>query len=98
MTDMTVANTIRDQIGRKACYMMGAKNFVGSATGLTFKIGRNAGKVTHITITVTPEDTYDIEFVACRGVNVRTIKEVKGYYVDMMHAVISETTGMALSI
>jgi hypothetical protein len=62
MTDLTVANTIREQIGHKALYMIGAKNFIGSRNSLTFRIMRNEMKVTYITVTLNGNDYYDVDF------------------------------------
>jgi len=62
MTDLTVANTIREQIGHKALYMIGAKNFIGSENSLTFRIMRNEMKVTYITVTLNGNDYYNVDF------------------------------------
>jgi hypothetical protein len=98
MTDMTIANTIRSQIGRKALFMLGAKNLVGSKDGLTFKVGRNAKGVTHVKVTLTPLDLYNVEFIRVWGTKITPKAECAGIYVDMLHAAIEEHTGMYTSL
>ena len=63
MTDLIVAKTIVAQLGGERFVMMtGAKNFVGSAYSVTFKVGSNPKRVTHVRITLTPEGLYDMTF------------------------------------
>jgi hypothetical protein len=63
VTDLTVAKTILAQLGGERFVMMtGATNFVGSADSLTFKVGRNPERVTHVRVTLTPDDLYDVTF------------------------------------
>ena len=65
-SDLEVARTIASQIGRGSMRMLGAKDFVGDSKSLTFRVGRNAKGVTHIKITLDPDDTYTVEFFAVR--------------------------------
>jgi hypothetical protein len=98
MADMTVANEIARQIGGKAFYMMGSrKTLVGGENDLSFKVMRNAEKVTHVRVTLNAADTYDVEFIRCWGTKApKTLKSVKGVYNDMLKEVISVGTGLAL--
>lgn len=62
-----IAETIRQQIGRGAFVMMGAKNLIrfnseGQGVGLQFKIGRNAKRVQYVEIALRGDDTYSVEF------------------------------------
>jgi len=95
MTDLTVAKTIKNQIGTKACFMYGAKNFVGSETSLTFRIGRNAINCNCIRITLNGLDLYDIEYLAIRGVTVKEKATSSNVYNDQLNEVISSVTGLA---
>jgi len=58
-----VANIIRDQIGGKALFMLGAKNLLahGEENALSFRI-RGSKKVNYIKISLTPSDLYTMEF------------------------------------
>ena len=82
MTDMTVAKTIHQQIGHKAMTMIGAKNFVGGDNALGFKIGRNAGKWTHIRVELTGADLYKMTFFRFWGTDIKAQEAVDGLYFD----------------
>ena len=95
-----------EQIGSPAFFMMGAKN-LGFSTDdkgrptLSWKVGRNAKSVTHVSIALNADDTYSVEFIR---VNMRAkemrkvISEALRIYVDMLHASIEHGTGLALSL
>lgn len=89
-----VAETIRQQIGHKALYMIGAKNLLAHDDALSFKIGRNSKSVNYVKITLTPADLYDVKFswVTKNGEKVRSSEE--GIYCDMLHGAIERNTGM----
>lgn len=91
---------IYKQLGNKALVMMGAKNQTYSTKEgfISFKVVRNAGKVTHIKISLNGLDLYNIEFLKIRAGKVTTISEFEGVYNDQMHGVIEEQTGMYLSL
>ena len=95
---MTTAKIIAEQIGKRAFFMMGAKNLVDVGNGLTWKVGRNDNGVTHVTVTLTPLDFYDLKFQRVRGTKVVTTAEVKGIYADMVHRTIEQHTGLRLSL
>ena len=93
-----VAETIRKQIGNKALFMMGAKNLVAGDDYLSFRIGRNSKGINYIKITLNRMDLYNIEFGAIRGMDYKVKYEAKDVYVDMLHNVIENHTGMYLSL
>jgi hypothetical protein len=97
MTDMTVAETIRTQIGRQAFYMYGLKknSLVGSENSLTFRLGRNRINCNCIRITLNSLDLYDIEYLAIRGVTVKEKASSSNVYSDQLNEVISSVTGLA---
>lgn len=107
--EMTVANLIAEQIGHKAFVMMGATNLLASEDHLQFKIGSNGKKVTHVTVTLTSDDLYTVRFdrVTRIGFNPKTgavtggvkmLAEVDSVHVDSLRNVISDNTGMYLSL
>jgi hypothetical protein len=56
MTDLTMARTALAQLGGERFVMMtGATSFIGSADSLTFKLGGNPKRVTHVRVTLTPD-------------------------------------------
>ncbi len=71
MTDMSVANTILDQIGgRKFIAMTGASSFAGSANSLSFRIPQNnKGRFGGVRIELTPDDLYRMTFVRLKKVD-----------------------------
>lgn len=96
---LVVANEIANQIGNRAFVMMGATNKMGWENGLQWKIGRNAKKVTHVVVTLQDNDTYTVKFQRVgRSYNVSTTAEVSNVYADQLHAVITEHTGLCLSL
>lgn len=96
---MKVSETILKQLGgNRFVVMTGAKNFSTSGTNLSFKVGKNAGKVPHINIKLDDNDTYTVTFSNIRGTSIKTIKECDGVYCDMLRDVFEETTGMATSL
>lgn len=94
MTDMTTATTIRNQIGNKALFMIGAKNLAGDEKSFHFKVGRNSMGVTHVVVTLNSLDTYDMEFLACRAGNRKVKAEANGVYADMLNSMIETHTGL----
>jgi hypothetical protein len=63
MTDLTTAKAILAQLGGERFLMMtGATTFIGSADSLTFKLGSNLKRVTHVRVTLTPDGLYDMTF------------------------------------
>jgi hypothetical protein len=95
-TDMTVANEIRNQIGHKAFFMLGAQNLMGDENSLSFKI-RGSKMATHISVKLMPSDTYNVTFHKIRGTK-HTKVEVEDVYVDMLHDVIERNTGLYTSL
>jgi hypothetical protein len=94
---LEVANTIRTQIGPVAFMLMGASNLLGGEDYLQFKIGSNAKKVTHVTVTLLPSDTYKLTFQRVWGTKVTLLNELAGVYVDNLHDMIELHTGLFLS-
>ena len=92
------ADIARDQIGHKALYMIGAKDFVfgksGGKNSLVFKIMRNSKGVSHIRITLTSLDLYDMEFLAIRAGKIRVKSKEKGVYGDQLGVMIKKNTGL----
>lgn len=97
-SDLTVANTIRDQIGHPAFVMMGAKDLAGGSDNLQFKVGANAKKVTHVRVVLDPSDTYTVTFYKCRGASIKELAAQSLVYADQLRKVIETHTGLYLSL
>lgn len=96
--DMSIATTIRDQIGSRAFVMMGAKGLTGDSRSLQFKIGSNAKRVTNVHIELAADDTYTVSFWNIRGYSMKLLKQVEGVYCDQLRGIIESETGLYLSL
>ena len=100
--DKREADTARDQIGNKALYMIGAKDFVFGTSGgkksLVFKIMRNSKGVSHIRMRLSSMDLYDMEFLAIRAGKVKIKSKEKGVYGDQLGVMIKKNTGLNIRL
>ncbi len=99
MADMTIAKEIHNQIGKASFFMIGAKNLVGDEKSLTFKIMRNAKRVTHVRVTLDDSDTYTVEFIKVGNAPkfvTKTLDTISMVYNDMLKSVIGDGTGLEL--
>lgn len=96
-----IARTIYDQMGGRTFAMLtGSKQFVSTANGLHFKVGRNAKGITHVRITLKGDDTYHVEFCKWNGrtLQMRTVHESEGVYWDMLKDVFETHTGLYVTL
>ena len=92
---MTVASTILEQLGgNKFLAMTGATNLLDHGHALSFKIGRNAAKVTHVKITLAATDFYDCDFLNVRGTRMRRVVLHEGVCCDVLQRMFAEVTGL----
>ena len=95
MTDLTVAKTILAQLGGERFVMTtGAKNLVGTADSLTFKVGNNPKCVTQVRVTLTPNDLYAVTFF--KAGKAPQIED--GIHREMLQEVLSANTGFYMSL
>ena len=93
-TTLEVANTILQQLGaRRFIAMTGAKNFVGSADSLTFRIPRANG-ISQVRVTLTAGDDYTMQFIGKRGDQLAVLKEITGVYCDQLQSIFTAETGL----
>lgn len=96
---MNVAQIILSQLGGgRFVAMTGARNFLGREDGLSFKIGRNAGRISHVRVTLTPADDYTVEFLRVHGSTIKTVSKCDGIYCDNLAEVVSDATGLAVRL
>jgi hypothetical protein len=100
---MSVASIIRDQIGRGSLFMIGAKNLTAETNGLRFNIMRNSSGANRVTITLTPSDTYTVEFASFRsskktpeGFTNNVKASFDDVYAEDLHGVIEQATGLVV--
>ena len=95
---MSIAQTIADQIGRRAFFMMGAKHLTDSGQTLRFRVGRNSERVNIVTVTLDASDTYSLRFSYLRGIKDTERSSVEGIYADQLHIALESGTGMRMSL
>lgn len=97
MTDMTVPNTILQQLGGRTFKLMtGASNFSGTENALTFKLPSNITRnhISHVRVTLCPSDTYKMEFIHVRGMKIKTISEHEDIYAEDLCELFRRETGL----
>ena len=99
-TDLHVADTIAAQNGGRALAMFGARDLGGSRDGsLTFRIGANRAKATHIRVTLTPADLYQVEVIKIsRRYDVTTLRTIDGVSAEQLAETIGSATGLYWSL
>jgi len=96
---MNVAKTILAQLGgNRFIAMTGASNLAAGNNTLSFKVGKNDGKVTHVSVKLDESDTYTVQFFNIRGVNMKTLREDSMVYADSLRGLFENVTGMATSL
>lgn len=105
MSTNEIAQTIRQQLGRKALFMLGAHSLVATERGLQFKI-RGSKRCNLVQIELDPSDTYTVRFskYTPMRVNRRTfeaspesdveVSKTSDVYVDSLHTLIEKETGL----
>jgi hypothetical protein len=89
-----IGQTIAEQIGNRAFVMMGAKDLVAGANYLQFRVGKNSKRVSRVIVTLSPDDTYQVE--AWRGSALRgsLAGTRSGVYVDQLNTALESLTGL----
>jgi len=95
---MNIAQTIVQQLGHKALFMIGAKNLIAGKDYLQMRLGRNAGNWNALKIALNGLDLYDMTFYKIRKLTVTKEKTVDNIYCDQLHDIIESETGMATSL
>jgi len=101
MTDKTIAVEIFKQLGgNRFKAMTGARNFYCDNNSMGFKLPGTMTKnrINFVKITLNSMDTYDIEFKSLWGDKLKTVDTCNGIYDDMLQDIISDRTGLALSL
>jgi hypothetical protein len=100
LTEWRAEDVLKQLGGRKFIAMTGAKQFVrdDKNKAIMFKIPKAKNGINYIRITLTSMDLYDIEFMAFRGTNVKTVAREKGIYNDQLQSVFTKNTGLYTSL
>lgn len=78
--------------------MTGAKDFMGDADSLAFKLPRGARDgINYVKITLVA-DLYTVTFYRFRGTNLKALYEVEMVYADQLREVFTRYTGLETSL
>lgn len=92
-----VARTIFSQLGgNRFAFMTGAKDFTSSSNALSFRLPRNAKRVTYVQIELDHNDTYTMRFyrAGARASQLQELPKVEDVYSDMLLDVFENRTGI----
>jgi hypothetical protein len=91
VSDLTVPKTILAQLGGESFVMTsGASGVIGSTDSLTFKLGRNPQRVTHVRVTLTRDGLYDMTFFTIG----KGPQSHDGIHREMLQEVFGANTGL----
>jgi hypothetical protein len=99
MSDLSVANTILEQMGGKRIGLfIGATQFIGDENSLTIKWkAKSKNKANCVRITLTPMDVYIVTFLRISGSNVFEVSKHEEVYCDSLKELFETETGLYLS-
>lgn len=101
MNNPQIAQTIINQLGRGALYMLGAKDLLDLGNGLQFRI-RGSRKANTIMIELDEgADLYHVRILKIgRAPNYRIteVANVSGLFADQLRPVIEQNTGLYMSL
>ena len=95
---MNIAQTIAQQLGSKALFMIGAKNLMAGKDYLQMRLGRNSGGWNALKIALNGLDLYNMTFYKIRKLTVTKEKTVDNIYCDQLHDIIESETGLRTSL
>ncbi len=100
MANLTVANTILEQLGgNKFLAMTGANTLVGFENALSMRLPTGTkNKANSLKVTLTPMDDYTLEFMSIRGGKFTPKGTVSGVYNDNLRDVFTAETGLYTSL
>jgi hypothetical protein len=95
-----VAETILKQLGGQLFIVMtGTKNFIKIGdNGIGMQLRRNKSKASHLRITLTPNDTYLMEFIKCTSKDLKTLERYEDVYNTELRGIFESATGMFTKI
>ena len=95
---MNIAQTIAKQLGRKALFMIGAKNLIAGKDYLQMRLGKNSGNWNALKIALNGLDLYNMTFYKIRKLTITKEKTVDNIYCDQLHDIIEDETGLKTSL
>lgn len=96
--DMQIAKTIMEQLGRRCLFMINAKNLATIERGLSLKMQCRGSKFNYLSIKLNSGDTYDMHFMKIWGAKITNEAKLTDVYVDNLHNMIENHTGLRTSL
>lgn len=91
---MNVAQIIFSQLGgNRFAAITGAHTFMDLGNGLGMKIRRNKSGAQYLRIKLTPMDTYTMEFIRFRKMDMSVVKSYENIYADQLQDIFTSVTG-----
>lgn len=95
MTNKEIAETILAQLGGNRFKLMtGAHSFSYGEKCLTFRLKSNPKNIKGVRITLDPSDTYTMEFLQLKKMEVKVASSASFVYCDMLQEVFTSNTGL----
>lgn len=95
MKNKEIANTIMMQIGgNKFAVMTGIKIYLIVDNGVQMKLTRNNMGAQWLRITLAANDTYTMEFIKFKKMEVVENRKFDGVYNDMLQGIFTNVTGL----
>lgn len=94
-----ICQNVIDQLGGMALRLLGAKNLMDLGNGLSLRV-RGSKAVNYISIKLAEDDTYTVRTAKIgRAPNYKMSNDqtLRGVYVDQLHALIEDKTGLYTS-
>lgn len=96
---LSVAETIRSQIGGEALLLMGAKDLVGDETSLQFRVARSPKKATSVVIKLEPTDFYTVTaYRVTRDYEVILVAQCEDIGAEQLLTALESVTGLYVSL
>ena len=95
---MNIAQTVAQQLGHKALFMIGAKNLMAGKDYLQMRLGRNSGNWNALKIALNGLDLYDMTFYKLRKLTITKQKMVDNIYCDQLCDIIESETGLRTNL
>ncbi len=93
MENIIAREILRQLGGNWFAVMTGTTNFVDLGNGLGMRLRRNKTQSNYLRITLSPMDTYTMEFIRV-GKSIKHIDTFENVYCDQLQAIFTSTTGL----
>jgi hypothetical protein len=102
-TGKELADTVTAQLGGQKIFAMAFERCVYSTLAATYHVARGLkahGRIRWVRVTLTPADTYTVEFLAwnARAGQVKTVAEFSDVYAYALRDLVESQTGLRMTL